>query len=185
MLRNYYINYIGNAGVCDYLIIFGDVLVGSFHTDKNLAITFYGLYGNLPDGKVTVADDFITNTFKDTLSLYVSVQIANVFRCTPIIVIMPLVLALLAWCAMNVIKSGWGRSYATCLKVDGACLTVSAFITAMALFISGYFVSTNLLNVLPLIIVSSILFVRTVILIIYEYCYNKKNSAIPISSKTK
>lgn len=184
ILRNYYYtNYLNNSDVSNYLVIFDDLLVGSFHTDNGLAFTFYGFYTNAPTGKVTAADDFIKQAFSATTPVYANMYLSNIFRYVPLIALIPLALALLAWGVLKATKSQWGSEITTLIKAEGAYLAVSALIAAVVLFVCGYFVSGALLNELPLAIFALILLIRTVILIIYECQHGEKITKTPTSSE--
>lgn len=177
LLRNYYyVNYINSQEVCDYLLIFEEFLVGSFHTDGDLAVTFYGLYSAKHVGNVSASEAgvFFKDAFYAAVPLYVNVYLMNMFRYLPVIALIPLALAFLAWIALRAMKSQWGMRYSTLLKAEGAYLAVSALLSALVLFVCGFLVSGNLLNELPLILLSAILLIRTVFLLVYELRHGTK-----------
>ena len=176
LLRNYYYdNYINSQQACDYLLIFEEFLVGSFHTDGNLPVTFYGLYSAKHVGNVSASetDAFLRESFYAAVPLYASLYLGNILRYLVVVTLFTLALAFVAWLVLRTMKSQWGRSYSTVLKVEGAYLAVAALITTLIFFVCGFFVSGSMLNDLPLMILSVILFVRTVFLLVYDKRHGK------------
>ena len=174
-LRNYYYDrYVNQEDVCDYLLVFDDLVVGSFHTDSQLPVTFYGFCTNLPDGRVTDAAAFVSNVYNAALSAYANVFVSILFRYGPVVVLTPFVLAILVWGVMRAIRSEFGRRYTTCLKVVGAHLTMSALITALVVFVCGFFTSGSLINLLTIVIFPAVLVVREIFFIVYECRHGDK-----------
>ena len=180
LLRNYYFHNYVNGGAEKYLFIFDDSCVGSFETKAGLKVTFYGFYKNFSDGTTFTtskdADGFIKNSFSATAPLSVYVYFMNTLRLLPFIVLMPIMLALLAYCVLRIMKSDAVKSFGGCIKIIGSYLLVGAFLSAVLTFICGYFVPRDSLMVAAILILFITLLIRTVIFLILEKLNVKKAS---------
>lgn len=172
LLRNYYYHNYVNSGAEKYLFIFDDSCVGSFETNAGFKVTFYGFYKNFPDGTTfstdKEADGFIKNSFSATASLSVYVYFMNIIRLLPFIVLMPIALALLAYCVLRIMKSDTCKSFGGCIKIVGSYLLVGSFLSAIITFICGYFVPRSSLMIAAILILFIILLIRTVIFLVIE-----------------
>lgn len=178
LLRNYYyFNYLGKADTEKCLFIFEDRLFGSFYTDGGVKVTFSGAYNGLSDGGVTDGDGFIKSAFKSSVAVSANVYLINLFKFIPLIALIPLVLALICKIAFTVIKDEKFKKYGTCLKVEFSYIAVAGLITAVLHFICGYFVSSGILNSLPIIFLAAVMAVRTLVFVIGEYFAIKKINA--------
>lgn len=178
LLRNYYFHNYVNGGVKKYLFIFDDSLVGSFETDGGMAVSFYGFYKHFPDGKTFLtedeADGFILQSFSATASFSSYIYLMNMLRLLPFIALMPLLLAVIAYCTLRILKSPLGRSLGGSMKIIGSYLFVGSLISAVVTFICGYFVPRDKLIIAALIIFFLILLIRTAVLLIIEGVAAKK-----------
>lgn len=172
LLRNYYYHTYVDGGAEKYLFIFDDSCVGSFETDAGTKITFYGFYKNFADGTTfstdKQADGFIKNSFMATASLSVYVYLMNTVRILPVIILMPLVAALIAYCVLRIIKSELGKSLGGCVRITGSYLLVGSLLTAIITFICGYFVPRSSLMIAAILIFFIILLLRTAVFLITE-----------------
>ncbi len=130
----------------------------------------------MDDGALTAdnADAFIKNAFGSTLSATATVYLMNVIRFIPFIAVIPLILALVAKLVLTYLKDEKYKKYITCLKIEFSYIAVAALISALAVFVCGFFLAGTALNILPLIILSAVMLVRTVALLVGEYLRIKK-----------
>lgn len=180
LLRTYYYReYLYRDDIAKSLFVFDDVMFGIFNAKSGMEVTFYGSYGKLADGAVTAdgADGFIKGAFSSSTGLSANVYLLSIFRFIPFIAIIPLVLALIAKLALTLMKDEKYKKYTTCLKIEFSYLAVGSLVTALIVFISGFFLSSGTLNALPLIIFAAVLAVRTAVLILGEYLNLKKENA--------
>lgn len=181
LLRNYYYHSYINGGSEKYLFIFDDSCVGSFRTDAGVEVTFYGFYKNFADGATfstdEEADGFITNSFGATAGLSVYVYFMNILRLLPFVVLMPIVLALIAYCILRIIKSETVSGFGGCIRIIGSYLLVGSLLSAIVTFICGYFVPRNSLLIAAILILFIILLIRTVIFLAAEGAAAKKSVA--------
>lgn len=185
LLRSYYYrNYLNSSEITKSLFIFDDVMFGYFQTDGGIDVVFYGYCNSMTDGRVQ-ADAFITNTFKSSITLSSAVYLMNIVRFIPLIAFIPLILALIAKLVLMFIKDEKYNKYTTCLKMQFAYLTVASLITALVTFVCGYFVSSGVLNVLPLIILGAVMLVRTSVLLVGEYINLKKTVTKTADAETE
>ncbi|MDE7463665.1 MAG: hypothetical protein K2M48_01430 [Clostridiales bacterium] len=179
LLRSYYYrNYLNSNDITKSLFVFSDVLFGFFDTDGGLSITFYGDYSSASDGLLAPGnvDDFIKSVFGSSVSTSANVYLMNTCKYIPLIALIPFVLALLMKLVFVLIKNDEYKKISVCFKTECSYLAVSSLLTAIVMFICGFFISSNTLNVLPLIIYGSILTVRTAIYLIIE-TYKHKSAA--------
>lgn len=172
LLRNYYFHNYVNADAEKYFFIFDDSCAGAFKTDSGAEITFYGFYKNFADGTTfsteKEADDFINNSFFATSSLSVYVYFMNIIRLLPFVALMPVILALIAYCVLRLVKSDAGKSFGGCVKIIGSYLLFGALFAAIITFICGYFVPRSSLMIAVLLIFFIILLLRTAVFIVIE-----------------
>ncbi|MDE5943507.1 MAG: hypothetical protein K2H30_04790 [Clostridia bacterium] len=179
LLRNYYFHNYLNGGAEKYLFIFNDSCVGSFETNTGTKVTFYGFYKNFSDGTTFStakdADNFIKSAFNATAPLSVYVYFMNLIRLLPFIILMPLILALIAFCVLRLIKSKMGKGFGGCIKIIGSYLLIGSLISAIITFICGYFVPRNSLIIATLLIFFLVLLIRTAVFLIIENISVKKS----------
>lgn len=187
LLRNYYYHTYINGGAEKYLFIFDDSCVGSFETDTGLKVTFYGFYKNFSDGATFTtdkdADAFIKSAFSATASLSVYVYLMNTLRLLPFIVLMPVVLALIAYCVLRLMKSDAVKSFGGGIKIIGSYLLFGSLISAVLTFICGYFVPRNSLMIAAILILFITLLLRTVIFLAVE-AVTLKRTVVPDNDNT-
>lgn len=189
LLRSYYYrNYLNDDKTAKSLFLFDDVFFGFFNTDSGVEVTSYGSFGKLSDGALTSenADGFIKGAFAASVSVSANVYLMNMFRFIPFLALIPVILALILKLALVLMKDAKYKKYTTCLKIEFSYLFIGSFITALILFICGFFVSSEILNILPLIIFASVLTVRTIVFLIYEFISVKKSPAkVPEETETE
>lgn len=180
LLRSYYYRtYLYSGEAQKSLFVFSDVLFGYFETDGGIAVSFYGTFGKMPDGALTAdgADKFVTEAFQTSVSMSANVYLLNVFRFIPFIAAIPVILALAAKLVLSFINDEKYKKFTTCLKIEFSYMAWTGIFTAVILFILGFFISSTVLNVLPLILLAAVMFVRTAVLLIGEYILMKKAPA--------
>ena len=184
LLRSYYYrNYIYGGKNEKCLYVFDDVLFGFFETDGGIAVTFYGSFDKMSDGILTAdgADGFVKDAFASSLSLSASVYLMNIFRFIPFIAAIPLILALIANFGFILLKDDKYKKYTACLKIEFSYLAVGALISALVMFICGFFISSGILNNLPLIMLAAVMLVRTAVLLVGAYMQGKRNKSVKTS----
>lgn len=178
LLRNYYYHNYVNGGAEKYLFIFDDSCAGSFATDAGLKVAFYGFYKNFPDGAtfstVQEADGFIINAFRATASFSVYVYLMNMLRLLPFIALLPLLLAVIAYCVLRILKSTLCKGFGGSIKIIGSYLFAGSLLSAFITFICGYFIPRSSLTIAALLIFFLILFIRTAVFLIIEGVTAKK-----------
>lgn len=178
LLRNYYFHNYANGDAQKYLFVFDDSLVGSFETDGGLKVTFYGFYKNFADGATfsteEEADGFIIKSFQATASFSVYVYVMNILRLLPFIVLMPIVLAVIAYCVLRILKSPHFTGFGGSLKIVGSYLFIGSFISAVITFICGYFIPRSSVITAAILVFFIILFIRTAVFLIAEGITAKK-----------
>lgn len=179
LLRSYYYrNYLNSNETAKSLFIFSDVLFGFFETDGGLAITFYGSFDKTADGVLTAenADGFIKSAFASSVSVRANVFLMNMVRLIPLIAFIPVILALVLKVVLLLLKDDKYKKYTTCLKIEFSYLWVASLITAVVMFICGFFVSSEIVNILPLILLAGVMAVRTAVYIAGSYISLKRNA---------
>ena len=177
LLRSYYYrNYLNRNDVKKSTFIFSDILFGFFDTDGGLSVNFYGAYNGVPNGTLDAdkTDEFIKTVYSSSISASANVYLMNTCKYIPFIAFIPFALALLMKLAFVLLKDEQYKKFSVCFKTECAYLAVASLLTALTLFIFGFFVSSNTLNILPLIIYSAILVVRTAVYLIREIVARKR-----------
>ena len=155
----------------------------SSKTYGGIAETFYGSFDKMSDGILTAdgADGFVKDAFASSLSLSASVYLMNIFRFIPFIAAIPLILALIANFGFILLKDDKYKKYTACLKIEFSYLAVGALISALVMFICGFFISSGILNNLPLIMLAAVMLVRTAVLLVGAYMQGKRNKSVKTS----
>ena len=179
LLRNYYYHkYISN-GIGKYLFVFDDYIAASFETEGGIIRSFYGFYSNMDDGSIVSEgatqteanksiDQFINTSFKEVFPLTAYAYAMNIFTLIPFIALMPMVVALLAYSIIKLRGIESITSLGAMFKIIGSYVWVSGVIAAVFTVIFAFFVQTNILTALPLIIFFLTLATRSIIFTINE-----------------
>lgn len=179
LLRNYYYHSYSQKAGKAYFYLFSDTCTGCFNTDAGHTVQFYGFYGGMADGKLggtqSGVDEFIKSAFYNTSGVSAYVYVMNFIRFVPFIVLMPVIIALLAYCILSLMKSDISKKYGGCFKIVASFLLFASLVTALCTFICGYFVPRNNLFILALVLFFVIVLVRTCVLIVREKINLKKN----------
>lgn len=177
LLRSYYYrNYLNSNDIRKSTFVFADVLFGFFDTDGGLSVTFYGSYTSAESGVLSAdkVDGFIKDVFRSSVSTSANIYLMNTCKYIPLIAFIPFVLALLMKLFFVIKKNEQQKKLSLCIKIECSYLAVSSLLTALAVFVCGFFVSSNTLNVLPLIIYGGVLAVRTIVFLVTETLLNRK-----------
>ena len=180
LVRSYYYrNYLNKSDLNKSLFIFSDVMFAFFETDGGLSTMFYGSYSGVNNGTLGASDvdDFMKAVFRSSTGTSATVYLMNTFKFIPFIAFIPLILGLIAKLVFVILKDEKYKKITTCLKVECSYLAGGALITALALFVFGFFVSNNLVNTLPIILYAIVLTVRTAVYLIAEAIAHKKLAA--------
>ena len=179
LLRSYYYrNYLNSNDITKSLFVFSDVLFGFFDTDGGLSVTLYGTYDGTADGKLTagMTDRFIKQVFGSSISQSANIYLMNTCKYIPFIALIPFALALIMKLVFVLLKNDELKKFSVCFKTECAYLAVASLLTALVVFIFGFIVSNNILNMLPLIIYGAILTIRTAVYLIKETVKYKKTT---------
>ena len=179
LLRNsYYHNYM-KQGFDKYLFVFSDYMVGSFETKSGIQHSFYGFYNNLDNG-ILVSDDmgqdqanravdsFVKKSYNATASLSFYTYAMNIFSLIPFIALMPMVVTLLAYSLLKLRGVDGIASLGGAFKIVGSYSWFSAVAAAVMSVIGSFFLSPNILAVLPLLLFFITLAVRAIIFAVNE-----------------
>ncbi len=163
VLRDYYYaNYI-NKKTAYYLFVFDDMIAGSFETDSGIPTVFGGYFDKCADGAVTDIHSLIKQTYYDTASATFVSYFVSAMMMLPMIVFIPLVLALVMWLVAKAVKRGMEQRFGGCYKTVAAFMWVSALISSLTVFVGGFLTAARTMyNFFPLIF-GAILLVRTIV----------------------
>lgn len=179
LLRNYYYHSCISLGVKNYLFIFDDYMTGSFETHRGILLSFYGYYGRM-DNRVVVkegvseseaklsVDAFIKDAFKSTVALNLYASAVNVFSLIPFIALMLLVVTLLTYSISKLRGVESIASFGAMLKVVGSFAWFSGIASALFTVIAAFFLKSNIIGALPLVVFFAMLAGRSVIFAIKE-----------------
>lgn len=179
LLRNYYFHELIGKGEDKFLMVFDDCMVGSFETDGKLDVFFYGFYSSFsngkliegyfpPEGQVRAVDDFIKNSFIETVDLSTYIYIMNTIRLVPIIALMVIVVAMLMHSILSLKGVGTSKTFGSSLKIVGIYLWWTGLISAILTVIISFMVERSVITVVAIVVFFITLLVRTAIFTIAE-----------------
>ena len=179
LLRNYYYHQYVKDGAKKYLFIFDDYMTGSFETKGGITVSFHGFYADLENGPVVPigadgsaanvsVDRFIKKSFKSTGFLNSYAYALNVFSLVPFIALMLLVVTLLTYSISRLRAVESIRSFGAMFKIVGSFAWFSGTISAVITIVAAFFVKSNIINALPLVVFFLALAARSVIFAIEE-----------------
>lgn len=179
LLRNYYFHELIGKGENRFLMIFDDCLVGSFATDGNIEVFFYGFYNSVNDGtlinsnldnasRIKAVDTFIKNSFKSTNELSAYIYLMNTVRLIPIIAVMVIVVTMLTSSILALKGVETCKTFGASMKVVGSFLWTAGIITAILSIIISFMVQRNLITVVTVVSFFITLLVRAVFFIVDE-----------------
>lgn len=179
LLRNFYANKYMNQQKCKYLFIFDDCLAGSFETKGKASVSFYGFYTDMENGDLIpdgsdqarandAADGFVNKSFMAMAPISIYTYAMNVLSLMPFIALMPMVVSLLAYSIMRLSGIEFISSLGATFKIVGSYVWFSAAISAVGTVIASFFIRSQVLNALPLLLLFITLAVRSVIFAINE-----------------
>lgn len=176
LLRNYYYHQYISEGENKYLFVFNDCIVGAFETQSGIDIAFYGFYSDLDNGSLIAegltqaeandaVDNFIKKCFGSIAPLNLYGQAINTISLVPFIVLMPMVVALLAYSILKLRGIESITSLGATFKVVGSFMWFSSIVAAVFSVILSFFVPSNIITALPLISIFIFLLIRTIIFV--------------------
>ena len=179
LLRNYYYHQYISEGENKYLFVFNDCMVGAFETQSGIDVSFYGFYSELANGPLIAdgmtqekanetVDNFIKKSFGAITPLNLYSQAINTIALVPFIVLMPMVVALLAYSIFKLRGIESITSLGATFKVAGSFMWFSSIVATVFSVILSLFVPTNLVTALPLVSIFVVLLIRMVIFVVVE-----------------
>ena len=179
LLRNYYYHQYINGQECKYLFIFDDCFVASFETKSKTTVSFYGFYTDIENGDLIAfdsdqtkaneaADGFINKAFMAMAPISIYTYAMNVLSLIPFIALMPMVVSLLAYSILRLSGMEFISSLGATFKIVGSYVWFSAAISAVTTVIASFFIRSQALIALPLLVLFITLALRSVIFAINE-----------------
>lgn len=180
LLRNYYYHEWIGKGAENYLMLFGDMCVGSFKTDGGINVFYYGFYSGLSNGRVldgsaASVDSFIKTVFNGGNDLTYYVYFMNLFQVLPYLFFIPFVLGLVAYCTMKLNVKDRAYKYIDYVKIVADFIPISALIAGGFTLICGFVAGRESLFLCALTAYVIVLAIRTSVFLIMEWIANKKN----------
>lgn len=178
-IRNYYFHeYVEKMQLSSYLFIFDDILVGSFTTDRNVPISFYGFVENIEsqtDGSVSSIDRLIRSSFRQSTKLSIYVYLIHSFSGVFYFLAMLVVSAALLFCLLNLISKKKAYRFSDALILVGNYFLMTSVLTFAITFLAGYFLPRGSFFVYAYLVFFLILLVRLCVLVLGEFLKNRKN----------
>ena len=163
VLRDYYYrNYI-TGGKAYYFYVFDSMLAGSFKTDGGVPTVFGGYFNKCDDGRIEDIHSFIKEVYYGTQGYTFTSYFVSSISQLPMLIFIPLILALIMWGAGKAVKDGWEKTYGGCFKIINSFVWVSALIAALITFVCGWFVSARFMYSWMSVIFGGVLLIRTAI----------------------
>jgi len=185
LLRNFYHHEYISGGKTKFLFVFNDYMVGSFETKSGIDVVFYGIYNDVENGVLVdtndaislqqkTVDEFIKNAYSAVPRMSLYIYIMNIVRLLPYIALMPVVVALLVHSILRLKTAQALRTFGGTFKIVGSYVWFSSVIASIFAIILSFFVSRNILSILPLVCLFVVLMVRSIIFMIWEIKKNKQ-----------
>lgn len=178
-IRNYYFHeYVENRKLTTYLFVFDDILVGSFITDRNVPISFYGFVQSgdyETDGTVASIDRLIASSFLRSTKLSVYVYLINYFSGVFYFVAILVVSGALLYCLLNLANKKNAYRFKDALILVGNYFLMDSVLTFSITLFAGYFLPRGSFFIYTFLIFFLILLVRLGVLVLGEYMTEKKN----------
>lgn len=163
VLRDYYYrNYI-TGGKAYYFYVFDNMIAGSFKTDGGVPAVFGGYFTKCADGEIDDIHGFVKDVYYDMAGNTFTSYFVSAISQLPMLILIPLILAVMMWLAGKAVKDGWEKSYGGCFKIINSFVWAAALITALITFACGWFVSARLMYSWMPVILGGILLIRAVI----------------------
>ena len=196
LLRNYYYHEYISQGINNYVLIFDDYMTGSFETKGGTTHSFYGFYSGLDDGALVRSgasaveadrsvDGFVKNSFRANWFLNAYAYIINIITLSPFIALMIMVAALLTYSVLRLRGVESVTSIGAMLKIVGSFTWFSGAASAIISVVIAFFVSQNVLGMIPILTFFIILVIRSIIFAVKENKLFVKQSEQQESGQTE
>ena len=196
LLRNYYYHEYISRGINNYVLIFDDYMTGSFETRGGTTHSFYGFYSGLDDGALVRSgassaeanrsvDGFVKNSFRANWFLNAYAYIINIITLSPFIALMIMVAALLTYSVLRLRGVESVTSVGAMLKIVGSFTWFSGAASAVISVVIAFFVSQNVLGMIPILTFFIILVIRSIIFAVKENKLFVKQSEQQESGQTE
>ncbi len=170
----YYLNYVAD-GKAHYFYLFEDMCAGSFETDTGVPVVFGGYFTKCNDGEITDVSGFIKQVYYDTVGRTFFSYLISAVSQIPMLVLIPMILALLVWGIGKAVKSMRYKSFAGCYKTINAFGWFSALAVALITFVCGFFTSARVVYKFMSLMFAAILIIRTAVFGITTAVRDKKS----------
>lgn len=165
-LRTYYLG-MAVSGFSDrFVIILDDLCVGAFESDKNIGVQFEGYYSGIAEGAITDADAFIKSAFAAGSGYNFLLNLFNMFKLAPVILIAMLVLALLVFIVCRYKVSAYKTGYIGSLKIVGSFVLITTLLSFLIAIALSFFNAKSTVYFTTIIAFIVILALRTAALLI-------------------
>lgn len=174
-LRNaYYHNYVnGNK----YLFIFNDSVICSFEKDGGGFVSFYGFFKDMNDGEIAPTakglEDFFYQSFLGGSSITVYAGLVTFMTYIPFVVVVVMLFAVILICMCKLLKIDELR-FGGAVKILGSFTVISAIISALAAFASGFIFGKSSLLAVTIITFFIVMLVRMTVMLTVDKIKMKK-----------
>lgn len=179
-MRSCYVTKIFDTEKAEYYVaVFDDLLVGRFVTDGGIAVVFSGYYTDMSSGEYTSdnADAFVLDAFSGGSGVNASMYLINMLQITPILLAVPLVIALVLFVLARLLKTEFGRGYGAALKIIFSFMLVTAVITFLGAIILAFTTPRGTAFTSTIIVYAVVLLTRTAVLAIPQMYADRKKAA--------
>lgn len=197
-LRSFYLsryqslNEDGDYAYRNYLLLFDDLIIGSFTDDKGIDMIFEGYYSTLTkDFRFTTTqtvnslpsiqaniDQFIVTAFDAASSWNALVYGINIFRMIPTLLISMVLCALLVFAICRLSKQSYGYRFGASFKMISSYLIFSTILSGIIALILPFYVSREIAFIYSFYSVLILLMIRTLFLVILEFIRFKKHGNV-------
>lgn len=171
-IRQKYIEDYLEKDVGDYIAILDDVVIGKFTTDGGLPVSFNGYYfktDGVTVNSAATAKAFILKSFDGSSVLNFNIYFINLLKITPLIVLIPVLLALIVWGVDRIGKFSVFSKFGKTLKIECSFILVASVVTFLLTVLLSYFLPRGTVYSLVLVFYAATLLVRTIILAIMRF----------------
>ena len=174
VVRTWYVeNIFKNKEQKNYIAVLEDMLIGDFVADNGVPVHFNGYYLKL-DGNITDGDTLVKGAFDGSLAINLNVYFINLLTITPLLILVPVILALIMWIVAKALKIDEYIRFGADLKIVCSFVLVTSLLTFLFSIAASFMLPQGTVYSFTFLVYCLILLVRTALFAIIEFVKEKR-----------
>ena len=149
------------------------MLIGDFVADNGVPVHFNGYYLKL-DGNITDGDTLVKGAFDGSLAINLNVYFINLLTITPLLILVPVILALIMWIVAKALKIDEYIRFGADLKIVCSFVLVTSLLTFLFSIAASFMLPQGTVYSFTFLVYCLILLVRTALFAIIEFVKEKR-----------